>query len=240
MTRSTVVFTVLVLAACKGERAADKAPEVAVVAKPMPVAPSTPGLPDTIRLVPDGTLVNWIQKGQGGTWNYAYAGFEPVALAAQQRAVLDAAGWKTVLREEAPGDLPRPVYSVFGNLGDRLAIAQIYRDASGATQLRLILESMQGLRMDPPDGYPPGFPFLAFGIPYTPASAPTTNRITLVYNGELQALIAELTAATQAAGWDCHGASFTQLSGCSKDGREVFVMFDPMSSNRQGLHISQL
>ena len=200
-------------------------------------APNPDGVPDTVRIVPGGTLLTKRENGNVRVWVYGYANGEPLAFAEQQSKSLEATGWKTIIRKKADDRLPPPVYAVFGTRDGQLAVAETYSAAPGV-ELKLVLEPMHGLTLDPPDGYPEGFPFLPFGIPYTPKTQTASKGSTLVYNGELAAMQAELAAATKNAGWDCPSATFAQLTLCTKDGKEVFLRLSSLSPNRQSLIVA--
>lgn len=243
--RWNLVATISLLAAaasCKSERtngggSAAALPPAAKgdAAAAPPVAASSDGLPSSVPLAPGGTLVSGAAKGDGGTWTYAYSALEPEALVQQQKAALVAAGWTVVVRTEVVVGKPAPVRSVFGSRDGKLVIGQAYRGASGAEQ-RVIVQGIQGILTVPPAGYPAEFPFLTFGILAAPD--PSSKHISLVYNGELEGIRGELTAATAAAGWDCLGARFELLSMCTKAGAEVYLKLDSLSANRQSLFVS--
>ena len=231
---SLTIGVVLLGTGCKDKTdSADPGPTAEPHADPVRPAVSA-ALPDTIGVVAGGKLVGAESKPDGGTWTYGYPAGEPKALAEKERATLDGKGWKTVLRTEASDGLPPPVESVFGSRDGKLVVAEAYRQG-GELQLKVVQESMQGLRVDPPPGYPAGFPFLPFGILGTPSA--NSKRITVVYNGELAGLRAELRAAVAAAGWDCLGSTFESIAICEKGGVEVDVSLSSLSSNRQSLFV---
>ena len=111
-----------------------------VPSAPKPPALNADGLPSTVALVPGSKLIEAKPDGDNGVWTYAYAGTEPDALAEKERAALESAGWKTVVRREVVESIPPPVRSVFGSRDGKLVVAQAYRDPAGATQLRVFLQ----------------------------------------------------------------------------------------------------
>lgn len=253
MTHRLIVLAVIAAVGCgskkevQGEPSPPAEPKPVEAPKAAPPAPPPPtpspavgnpdGVPAAVAVVPDGKLIEAAPKGQGGTWKYAYAGTDPVAFAEKQKAALEAKGWKTVIRPETFTDLTPPTRTVFGSKEGRLVVAQAYSDGSGGTKLNLIEQSIQNLKTEPPADYPADVPFLPFGIPIE--KKPGNPRVSLVYNGELEPLRAELKAALATAGWDCMGSDLKLISMCKKSGVEIFINLESLSANRQSLIIGK-
>jgi hypothetical protein len=225
--------------------AAETKPVEAPKAAPPPTPPPTPppvvgnpdGVPAAVAVVPDGKLIDAVPKSPGGTWKYAYAGIDPVSFAEKQKVALEAKGWKTAIRPEAFASLTPPTRTVFGSKDGRLVVAQAYSDGSGGTTLNLIEQSIQNLKTEAPADYPADVPFLPFGIPSE--KKPGNPRVSLVYNGEVEALREELKTALAAAGWDCMGSDLKLISMCKKSGVEIFISLESLSANRQSLIIGK-
>jgi hypothetical protein len=232
----------VVVVACKGKSSDSPSgpPNLPATVPPAPdgatpaVTVNADGVPDTVGLVDGGTLVTKDAKKWGTTWRYAYANAEPQTIFDKQRAALDSRGWYTITRREVVAGAA--VQGIWANRGDHVAIVHALPGATGGTELELVVQGMQNFAVQPPAGYPAGFPFLPFGIP---ADGSTTSRTSYVYNGEAGGLNDELLAATKAAGWNCGSGDFLKwLTGCRKDGHEIFVKLDSLSANRQSLTIA--
>ena len=234
MRLSCLVLVACLAAGCDEEPrpSAESAVEGALRTRtPPPPVANPDGVP--VAVVPGGKLVDRHQS----TWTYAYRGVEPREIATKQRAELDKGGWATALREQALEGLPPPVFAALGHRNGEMISALVFKDSKGTIQSTITHASSMKQLMSPPAGYPSGFPFLPFAIHHVGKPAKPGKRLSFVYSGALDGLVAEMRDAVKRDGWACTGP-MVAFTVCRKSGREVYVDFSSMSSNRTLLFVS--
>ena len=181
-----------------------------------PAAPRPPANPDgvVVPVPPGGTLADKQDEGGVRTWTYKYPSGEPREVAARLKTAIEAYGASpVVLREQESAKIPPPVFATFGARQGRSISANVFRDARGQVWLT-VADRALAQAIEPPAGYPAGFPFL----PFASVAPPGPNgQVSVVYNGSPAAIREEMKAALAAGGWTCTG----ELIGfvpCRKEG----------------------